>query len=73
MLTRPAVNVRLGLRYLWGLERRFKDIYVAVAAYNLGPARVQQMSRERARGARYVRKIMARYEDFLAAAPVHRT
>lgn len=73
MLTRPAVNVLLGLRYLWKLERQFKDPYVAVAAYNLGPARVGRMSRERARGARYVRKIMARYEDFLAAAPVHRT
>lgn len=67
MLTRPRVNVPLGLRYLWKLERRFKDPYLAVAAYNLGPARVEQMSRARARGARYVRKIMARYEDVLAA------
>jgi soluble lytic murein transglycosylase-like protein len=72
MLTRPSVNVLLGLRYLWKLERQFKDPYVAVAAYNLGPTRVQQMSRARARDARYVRKIMARYEDILAAAPIHR-
>lgn len=73
MLTRPGVNVPLGLRYLWKLERHFKDPYLAVAAYNLGPARVEQMSSERARRARYVRKIMARYEDFLAAARVRRT
>jgi soluble lytic murein transglycosylase-like protein len=73
MLTRPGVNVPLALRYLWKLERRFKDPYLAVAAYNLGPERVGQMSRERARGALYVRKIMARYEDFLAATPIRRT
>jgi soluble lytic murein transglycosylase-like protein len=72
-LTLPGVNVRLGLRYLWKLERQFNDPYLAVAAYNLGPARVEQMSRERARGARYVRKIMARYEDLLAEAPLRRT
>jgi soluble lytic murein transglycosylase-like protein len=73
MLTRPGVNVPLGLRYLSQLERQFKDPYLAVAAYNLGPARVEQMSRERARGALYVRKIMASYEAFLAAAPIRRT
>jgi soluble lytic murein transglycosylase-like protein len=72
-LTLPGVNVRLGLRYLWKLERQFNDPYLAVAAYNLGPARVEQMSRERARGSRYVRKIMARYEDLLAEAPLRRT
>lgn len=73
MLTRPGVNVPLGLRYLWTLERRFKDPYLAVAAYNLGPERVGQMPREKARRARYVRKIMARYEDFLAAVPLRGT
>jgi soluble lytic murein transglycosylase len=72
MLTRPGVNVPLGLRYLWTLERRFKDPYLAVAAYNLGPTRVERMSREGARRASYVRKIMARYEDLLAAAPIRR-
>jgi soluble lytic murein transglycosylase-like protein len=72
MLTRPTVNVPLGLRYLWKLEQYFNDPYLAVAAYNLGPARVERMSRERAHNTRYVRKIMARYEDFLAAARFHR-
>jgi len=72
MLTRPGVNVPLGLRYLWKLERQFKDPYLAVAAYNLGPARVERMPRERARGTRYVRKIMARYENLLATAPIRR-
>jgi soluble lytic murein transglycosylase-like protein len=64
-LTEPAINVHLGLRYLSILERQFRDPYVAMAAYNMGPGRVSQMSRSRARGARYVRKILHRYEAIL--------
>jgi soluble lytic murein transglycosylase-like protein len=67
-LTRPAVNVRLSLEYLSQLEERFRDPLVAMAAYNMGPNRVAQMSRQRARGAGYVRKILARYEQLLAGA-----
>lgn len=65
MLNSPVVNVQLGLRYLWQLERRFRDPYLAMAAYNMGPARVSRMPSERARSARYVRKILSRYEDLL--------
>lgn len=69
-LTEPAVNVRLALRYLWQLERRFRDPYMAVAAYNLGPTRVAKMPRQTARRTTYVRKILSRYEDLLAAQTV---
>jgi soluble lytic murein transglycosylase-like protein len=62
-LTRPVVNVQLALLYLSGLERQFGDPYLAMVAFNKGPARVGHMSRQRARGARYVKKILARYED----------
>jgi soluble lytic murein transglycosylase-like protein len=62
----PALNVRLGLRYLTQLEKRFHDPRVAVAAYNLGPKRVARMSRRAARGTTYVRKVLAQYEDLLA-------
>jgi soluble lytic murein transglycosylase-like protein len=64
-LTEPAINLRLGLRYLWKLERQFNDPYLAMVAYNMGPARVGQMSRGRARQYRYVRKILHRYERIL--------
>jgi soluble lytic murein transglycosylase len=64
-LTEPAINVRLGLRYLWTLERQFRDPYLAMVAYNRGPARVGQMSRWRAQQAAYVRKILHRYEAIL--------
>jgi soluble lytic murein transglycosylase-like protein len=66
MLTRPTFNVALALRYLWKLERRFQDPYLAMVAYNRGPERVAGMSRRSAHRAAYVRKILARYEDLLA-------
>ena len=62
-LTRPALNVELALLYLAQLEEQFGDPYLAIVAYNKGPARVGNMSPQRARGARYVKKILARYED----------
>jgi soluble lytic murein transglycosylase-like protein len=65
MLKVPAHNVRLGLRYLWKLERQFRNPYLAMVAYNMGPARAIGMPRERARSSRYVRKILDRYERIL--------
>jgi soluble lytic murein transglycosylase len=65
-LRTPALNLHLGLRYLSQLEKRFRDPYLAIAAYNLGPTRVARMPRHRARRAEYVRKVLARYEALLA-------
>jgi soluble lytic murein transglycosylase-like protein len=65
MLKKPVVNVRLAMRYLWKLERQFRDPVLAMAAYNMGPGRVARMARGRARSAGYVRRILARYEDLL--------
>ncbi len=62
-LKRPVFNVKVGLLYLAQLEEQFGDPYLAMVAYNRGPARVGKMSPLRARGARYVKKILARYED----------
>jgi soluble lytic murein transglycosylase-like protein len=72
-LTRPAANVQLGVRYLSDLEELFGDLHVAVAAYNLGPTRVRRMPRHRARQARYVRKVMARYEGLTSVTPAARS
>ena len=65
-LSEPGFNVRIGLRYLAQLEERFGDLYLAVAAYNLGPTQVARMPRQRARESRYVRRVVARYESLLA-------
>jgi len=66
-LTRPVVSLHLGLRYLVQLERELGDPHLALAAYNMGPGRVAQLGRKRARNARYVHKILERYEELLAA------
>jgi soluble lytic murein transglycosylase-like protein len=58
----PVANVQIGVRYLRELETMLDDPYRAVAAYNMGPAPVLHMSRQRAQRNRYVRKVMARYE-----------
>lgn len=61
-LSEPAVNIKLGLHYLGELQGQLGDPYRAVAAYNMGPARVRRMSSARAQRTRYVRKILRRYE-----------
>ena len=73
MLNSPTFNVRLALHYLSQLESQFRDPYLAMAAYNLGPTRASHMSRKRARHVRYVRKILAQYESLLAEHPVGRS
>jgi soluble lytic murein transglycosylase-like protein len=64
-LNDAATNLRLGVRYLWTLEQRFDDPRLAVAAYNLGPTRVARMARQRAQGAQYVKRVLARYKDLV--------
>lgn len=64
-LTEPSSNIQLGLHYLGELEELLGDPYRAVAAYNLGPARVAGMSSGRAKQTQYVRKILLRYERLL--------
>lgn len=64
-LTEPASNIQLGLRYLHELEDQLGDPYRAVAAFNLGPARVARMSSRSAQRTQYVRKILSRYEQLL--------
>ena len=43
----PALNVRLGTRYLKRLARAFGDVNVALSAYNGGPHRVSTLLRAR--------------------------
>jgi soluble lytic murein transglycosylase-like protein len=64
-LTEPALNIEIGVHYLRELEEQLGDPYLAVAAYNMGPARVLQMSSDRARRTQYVRKVLLRYERLL--------
>jgi len=58
-------NIRLGVRYLWNLENQFDDPHIAVAAYNMGPARVARLPRHRAQRTQYVKRVLARYHDLV--------
>ncbi len=42
----PALQVRMGIRYLSRLEKRFKHIDLALMAYNAGPERLRQSLKE---------------------------
>ncbi len=62
-----AENVRGGVAYLAAQLRRFRDVKLALAAYNAGPAAVARAGgipriRETRR---YVRKVLARYASLL--------
>lgn len=64
-LVEPELNVKLGIRYLRKLQEQLGDPYVAIAAYNRGPARASGMSQHRAKQDRYVKKVLARYQNLL--------
>jgi len=42
----PAINLRLGLKYLSQLVRQFGDLRTALTAYNYGPTRVSEWQAE---------------------------
>lgn len=43
----PILNIRLGVFYLGQLKENFKDLKLALTAYNLGPAQVKNRLEER--------------------------
>jgi soluble lytic murein transglycosylase-like protein len=64
-LEHPAVNVRLGVRYLAHLESRYRSRHRALVAYAAGPLRAERLPARIGRSP-YVRRVLARYERLLA-------
>jgi len=62
-LSKPDVNVRMGMYYLFKMMLQFKDVRMALVAYNCGPGFVEEMVR---RGNKlpeeYVDRVMGNYE-----------
>ncbi|MEW6681974.1 MAG: lytic transglycosylase domain-containing protein [Nitrospirota bacterium] len=60
----PTFNISLGVRYLAKLHKRFGSLEIALAAYNYGPSRVDEMLR---RGSPvpmdYTQRVLAHYEQ----------
>jgi len=61
----PEKNVKMGVYYFGKLTRQFKDITLALTAYNWGPTRVLKLLRSGRRPKRKFPKIvLAHYEGF---------
>jgi hypothetical protein len=62
-LDKPDINVRMGMYYLFQMMLRFKDVRIALVAYNCGPGFVDEMQK---RGYKlpsdYVDKVMGNYK-----------
>jgi soluble lytic murein transglycosylase len=58
----PEVNIRLGLYYLSKLILQFKDLKVAITAYNFGPTYIREMMRQgKPLPMRYANKVLKKY------------
>jgi len=60
----PVTNVRLGVVYLRELLDRYKNVAVALAAYNWGPTRIAERLRQgEPVPALYARRVLSVYEE----------
>jgi soluble lytic murein transglycosylase len=63
----PFLNIKLGIHYLSMLHLRFKDIELALSAYNYGPGNIRRWIDEgEPIPAGYATKVLRYYERFLA-------
>lgn len=72
LLKDPAMNIRYGAAYLAHLRESFKGRrHLYISAYNMGPANVRQLVREKTQPRIYSDKVLAGYiafsTDFLVA------
>lgn len=59
----PEVNIRLGLYYLSRLILQFKDLKIAITAYNFGPTYIRQrMSEGKPLPTWYANKVLRNYQ-----------
>ncbi len=60
----PYLNVKMGVHYLSRLNKRYNDPEISLAAYNVGPGRLDSTIREnKLVGRNYVNKVMNNYKD----------
>ena len=60
----PILNVKLGIFYLGSLKKRFKNMELALTAYNWGPTRVQsRLEEDEPISLDYAERVLSNYED----------
>lgn len=68
----PYLNVRMGVHYLSSLNKRYNDRDFSLAAYNVGPGRLDSGLRQNQDpGRRYVNKVLGNYKDLKDMAGVY--
>ena len=64
-LDNPIVNIKLGVFYLHSLWQSFRDLNLALAAYNQGPTDVKnRLEVEEAVPQEYVTKVLSAYQGY---------
>ena len=62
----PYLNVRMGVHYLSSLNKRYNDRDFSLAAYNVGPGRLDSGLRQnQSPGRDYVNKVLGNYKDLV--------
>lgn len=60
----PVLNIKLGVFYLWNLIKSFKDLKLALTAYNSGPTQVRnRLAEEGTVPLDYARKVLLTYRS----------
>lgn len=61
----PILNIKLGVFYLQHLKTRFRDLKLALTAYNWGPTEIDnRLSMEEAVPLEYAMKVLSAYQSF---------
>ncbi|HEY6197249.1 MAG TPA: lytic transglycosylase domain-containing protein [Candidatus Binatia bacterium] len=64
-LNNPVVNIRLGVFYLHSLWQNFRDMKLALTAYNYGPGTVQsRIDEDEEVPQEYASKVLATYQGY---------
>jgi soluble lytic murein transglycosylase len=61
----PILNIKLGAFYLQHLKRRFRDVKLALTAYNWGPTEIRsRLDMEQAVPLDYAMKVLSAYQSY---------
>jgi soluble lytic murein transglycosylase-like protein len=65
LLHDPTTNIKIGVSYLGHLQKRFRDLKLALMAYNCGPTRVQKTLDENEEiSPDYALKVLSAYDSY---------
>ena len=66
----PVLNIKIGVFYLSRLKKRFRDMKLALTAYNWGPTRIgYKLAGKRSVPTRYAKKVLSAYRLYSQNLP----